>query len=333
MWRRLQKFFGHAIPALLFALYAGLLVCLLNQWDSIVAATLIPFWAWAGGAMAVSAISWILFRGTSLVLVFSLWLGTTIVISEESIGIGRDLLRAVDPPTRPPEDELIRVITLDAGGSVDTLSGVSSLEPDIVLVQDSPVEGDVARVAELLFGMNGTYHVANGQAILARGEFLATLDAEVGRAAHVRLRLADGFLIDLTGLQLESCLPRYDLWNPAAWSTLTLRRIENRRQLRTHLGENQIVRSDTARLVAGGFATPPRDDVFRPLESNGMRDAFSLAGVGWGNTFPLDYARLRLDQIWVSKNLQPFRVEAKILPGAPRRIVIADLRIIRSEDP
>lgn len=332
MWRRIQKFFASFVPALVLLAYIGVMVCLLNRWDSMVAVTLIPFWAWAAAAMGVCLISWILFRGIAAPVVFTIWLVTAIGISEETHGLVRELIQSIDPKVVPADAEILRVVSFHSTEEFTAYDEIAELQPDIVLLQGVARNEEILDFSDRLFGMDGAY-LSNGRnAILAKGEFINTQEVEEGGAIHARLRMKSGFLIDITSLQLPPCIPTRLIWKPQTWKQLTERRKENRSQLRLFLGENRITRSNTARLVGGGFNTPAGDDIFRPLESNQMNDAFKKAGEGWGNTYRAKYPILRLDQIWVSDNLLPVKTTTVVIPGSENRAVLSELMISASNE-
>lgn len=313
------------VPALLLILYFGVLSSLLNRWDGLVAITLIPLWAWAGFGMIVSLLAWLLFRGIPSIVVFCLWLATGIVGSEETHTLVRELANTIDPRKAPAEDRRYRVVNVNAFRTVDGLQQVKELKPDMVLVQQPPGESELRTLAKNWFESNFDLLTNGDLAILARGEFLSVIAERDSPAIHARVQIEEGLLIDATSIELAPCLPSPALLNPSTWRTLTDTRVHNRRTLRTQLGENQITQSNIGRIVAGGFQTPPGDDVFRPLESNGMTDAFGATGEGWGNTYPSDYAILRLDQVWVSENLGIHSAKAIPNRASDHRIVIADL--------
>ncbi len=333
MWRKLQKSLATVVPSLILAVFVIVMVCYLNRWDSMTAVTLIPIWAWAAVGMLACILSWIAFRGLPAVIVFCLWLVTGIGFSEESHGLFRELAASIDPPAKPDEDSSLRVISLNAAGMAENLHKVMDLDPDIVLVQEAPEESVIAELANEAYGVEQAYFVAAGQAILGRGELMASIVDENEVAIHARLKIDDEFIIDLTSVDLTPSYPTPYLWNFSRWKELANRRIANRRLLRKSLGENQITRTSTARLVAGGFNTPTGDDVFRPLESNSLIDAFAASGNGWGNTFPASYPALRFDQIWSSPNLVAHETTTQRLAKSDHRIVIADFEIpVRRDD-
>jgi len=333
MWRRIQKFLATFVPALVLLIYLGVVVCLLNRWDAVVAVTLIPVWIWGVAGMLVSLLSWLAFRGFPSLLAFCLWFVTAVVASEETYGLAREFFFSTEdsPEEEHPSREVLRVANIDAGDDADTIHRLAELEPDIVTIQNAPDEGAVIDAADELYGVERTVVVHRGNAIIARGEFLDTMKEDDSSTVHARLRLAGGFIVDVTNVDLEPCLPRRDIWRPRAWSELSEARSRDRRLLREYLGENQLTRGTTGRIVAGGFGTPPGDDVFRPLENADLVDTWAASGRGWGNTFPSRYAFLRVDQIWVSLNLEPLRSVTHRNPNATHRTVLSELAVPRDD--
>ena len=332
MWRKIQKSLATVVPSLLLGLFLIVLVCYLNRWDSMTAVTLIPIWAWALFGMIACILSWVAFRGIPAVIVFSIWLLTGIGFSEESHGLFHELVQFLDPKAPLPEETSLRVIHVHANGSEDALRNAIDLEPDLLFVQMPPPDEFDTDLSNEAFEVDSATFIADELAILGRGELLATLEEEHGQAIHARIRIQDELILDLTCLRLEPSFPSPYLWRPSVWKDLTKRRIANRRLLRQSLGENQIVRPSTGRIVAGGFNTPARDDVFRPLDSNARTDAFAASGSGWGNTYPASSPALRSDQIWSSPNLIPYRTTPRRIPDSNHRLVIADFEIPQREE-
>lgn len=334
MWRQTQKFLAAFVPALLLAIYFVVMTCLMNRWDSMVPITLIPVWAWGLAGAAVSLVGWIVFRGKAILFVFCLWLVSGIAFAEETHGIVREL--AASLKTKPEEEEKktpdlvpLRVVNFNANGDDESLSRLSELAPDIVAIQQAPDGKTLAAFAETLFGADHEVAVNGTNAILARGEFLQVLSETDSETVHARLRTPKGTIVDITNLELEPCLPRLDMWQPAVWNKLIATRLANRKLVRAFLGENELTSGRTGRIVCGGFSTPPGDDVFRPLESTGLIDSYDEAGIGFGNTYPADYAVFRLDQIWVSRNLLPLSVKTLLNPGSDHRTVVCEIEVLK----
>ena len=301
MWRTLRKTLAVLVPALLLLLFVAVMICFLNRWDSMVAITLIPVWAWATFGMVLSAISWILFRGSFALVIFSIWMASGLILSEEPRSLVRELLTSSNSDKN---SKRLRVVNVNALGNESNLRIISPIDPDLVIIQQAPERGILEEFATDLFGDDRIVITNRRNAFLARGELINTLGETDSATLHVRMLTAHGFLIDVTNLDLAPYLPNPKLWQRRVWKQLTQTRIENRGLIRNYLGENQLTRGTIGRIVSGGFGTPPGDDVFRPLESAQLVDSFSASGIGWGNTYPADYPLVRLDQIWASRNLQ-----------------------------
>jgi len=325
MWRRIQKTLATLLPILFLLAAMVLAASYLNRWDGMVALTLVPIWAWAGLGMVLSLLAWLVTRGSGLLVTFSLFLGLGLAFSEETRGLLREFSRSIEPKTVPDGRVLIRVVSFDLEGADSDLRRVADWEPQILLLQGVPDGVPLEEFGESLHGEGSIVLAEDGLAILAHGELLNSLSEENGKVLHARLRLTGGLVVDTSTLVLGRCAPSYTLWNPATWHALAEARTTNRRKLRSYQGEHQISLATTARIIGGAFNTPPGDDVFRPLEGNGMVDVHRVAGLGWGNTYPSEYPALRLDQIWVSANLEPFETRTRMIPGTTRRAVVSDL--------
>ena len=327
MWRKTQKTLATFIPVLLLFVYLTVAICLLNRWDSMVAVTLAPVWVWSGLGMAIALLCWIICGGFPSIVMFSLCLATGIAFSEETIGIARELVIAVrgEEKGAPESDHVLRVVNVNCSGSEESLRKAIESKPDVVVIQKAPAKAVLDSVADHLYGVNRCVSVHMTSAIIASGEILGELSGPESTTLHVRIKLPDGFIIDVTNLDLEGCAPRLDMWRPSVWKQLIVARIENRRQVRASLGENEITRENIGRIISGGFGTPPGDDVYRPLETNGLIDTYASAGRGWGNTHPPDYPLLRLDQIWVSPNLKPIRSLTRLNSSSESRTVESEV--------
>ncbi len=329
MWRKIQKTLANFIPLILLVAFVVIAISLLNRWDSMVAVTLIPIWAWAGFGMAVSLICWLLCREIPPIVTFCLFLACGIAFSEETLTIMRELGVAIrgGNPGDAPAEKPFRVVNVNSAGSVEALKKAIDGQPDVVIIQEAPGESELEAVADQLYGVDRAVSRHKTSAIIARGVILGEIGDSESSTMHVRLKLADGMILDLTNLDLGELIPRFDIWRPSVWKELMETRISNRRLVRACLGENEITTVDIGRIVSGGFGTPPGDDVFRPLETSGLVDTFRAAGLGWGNTYPPDYPFLRLDQIWVSPNLKPLKSVSRLNSASPRRTVVCDLKL------
>lgn len=328
MLRKIQQFLATFVPAWLLVAYLAVVICLLNRWDGLVMITLIPIWAWAAIGMLASALSWLFFRGIPSIVVFCLCLFTGVTFSEETHSLVRELVSKVgSEETSPPDDQTITIINLNCGGTEAPLSRIAGDKPDIITIQDAPSEKSLITLKNELFGDDYSLLINRSNAIIARGKFIAEIKETESATLHGRLSHPSRKIFDITTVDLNYCIPRKDMWKPKVWKQLTEVRIQNRRLIRGYLGENSIKANNIIRVFSGGFNTPPRDDVFRPLITNSLKDVFAESGMSWGNTYPSDYPSLRLDQIWVSAELEPLSAKATLNPDAFHRTVVARLRL------
>ncbi len=330
MWRPLKNLLATLTSVSLLLIFCGVMVCLLNRWDSMVAITLIPIWTWAGFGMLTALISWLLFRGTLNIAVLCLWLISAILISEEPRSFVRELALSFKGDAPSENQSTIRIVNINANESEALLRRVIELKPDIVVIQKAPREKSLEAIAEDLYGLDKLLVINQSNAIIARGELINTLSETEDSTLHLRLKSPEGHVFDITNVDLDPYLPSPKLWRKKVWKRLTITRIKNRRLLRRYLGENQMTEGSISRIISGGFGTPPGDDVYRPLETAQLSDAFARAGTGWGNTYPGRYPLVRLDQVWVSPDITPLRVTSQPNPGSTHRIVIADLALKKS---
>ena len=77
-------------------------------------------------------------------------------------------------------------------------------------------------------------------------------------------------------------------------------------------------------ILAGDFNLPATMPSLDPLREF-LRDAWLAAGSGWGATVPEFLPLSRVDQVWVSKDVQLLSVKAVALAGSDHRGLIVDL--------
>lgn len=328
MLRKIQQFLATFVPAWLLVAYFAVIVCMLNRWDGLVMITLVPIWAWAAIGMLAATLSWILFRGIPSIVVFCLCLLTGVICSEETHSLTRELINKISPNEISEADgPAITIINVNCGGTEAPLSKLAADKPDIVTIQKAPAEEDLIALKNEIFGDSYSLIINRSNAIIAKGKFIAEIREPESSTLHARLSHPSKKVFDITTVDLNYCVPRMDMWQPKVWNQLTEARIQNRRLIRSYLGENSIKKSNVIRVFTGGFNTPPGDDVFRPLITNNLKDVFAESGLNWGNTYPSDYPNLRLDQIWVSDQLKPHSARAKLNPDAFHRTVVAKMTI------
>lgn len=335
MWRKFQKFLETVVPFLLLFAAVLLAICLLNRWDVVVPLTVIPVWLWAASGAIIALLCWLACGGFKLGMVFCVFLATTLAFSEETHGILREMIVSFQKkrggPGEPAAD-LLRIVSVNCAGAESPLRRAAESSPDILLVQGAPDKSILESVGDALYGVERSVTWHGSLAILGRGKALAVLTEPQDQALHVRLKHSSGVVLDITNLQLAGCAPRVDFWKPGVWQEMVKARVETRHLVRSFLGEHPLNRALVARIVGGGFGTPPGDDGFRPLQNADMLDTFAWSGVGFGNTYPTRYPFLRLDQIWISPNLVPVRSMTRLNPDSAHRIVVSEVRAPRTKE-
>ncbi|MGY8641180.1 MAG: endonuclease/exonuclease/phosphatase family protein [Verrucomicrobiales bacterium] len=332
MRRHLRSLISIGAPITIGAILVAVLLCYLNRWDSFVVITLIPIWAWAMAGMLSSIIFGAKFKSRVCIVLFFLWLLVGVLMSDETQSLGREFKVAVSGgKTVPKEGERVfRIITVNCSmGRIEAVNKVKDLKPDIVFLQEAPEKAKLDALIVELFEGQGSYVANAGNAIIARGRFENTEPVVKKKSTfRTRLQMPDGEVIDLANVHLQRSIPRFDLWKQAAWTEFLENRIDNRRTLR-HLVRYRSESISSATeipplIVAGDFATPPGDDVFRMLKIAELEDASVSSGDGSGNTFPASFPLLRLDQIWHTDGIQAIKIESKRSSQIDHKIVICD---------
>jgi endonuclease/exonuclease/phosphatase (EEP) superfamily protein YafD len=85
-------------------------------------------------------------------------------------------------------------------------------------------------------------------------------------------------------------------------------------------------------LLAGDFNVPARMPSLQPLRGF-LDDAWRISGSGWGGTVPEFLPLVRIDQLWLSRNIRPVAVRVVRLPGSDHRAVVADLILESASEP
>ncbi|HAH47365.1 MAG TPA: hypothetical protein DCM07_21390 [Planctomycetaceae bacterium] len=140
----------------------------------------------------------------------------------------------------------------------------------------------------------------------------------------VKVRVQSGQEVIVVSLRLTPPPFRADLWNPECWRAYSKQRIHQRDELQQLTRRLAELPADLPLLVGGDFNVNPRDPIFNELPGE-LRDAFTTAGVGWGNTITNEAPFLRIDQVWCDTRFQPIRVVAERAEDTDHRAVIADL--------
>lgn len=315
--------------ALSALLCIALMVCYWFQPDICTAVTVFPVWLWFFLALPWTLLGLSRTTKRQFVAVAVLWLLYLTLFCEEL----RSLLRFRHISTGEwqslrRQGKALRIVSLNcAGGSEQAADEVLKMQPDIVLLQESPSRQAVEQLAYKLFGKDASVLWGVDASIMARGTIVpvdlpSLLD---GFCVHGSIRLTSGLQADVVSIRLLPNLVRMDLWSPNCWRAYKENRQARREQLRAvmqHLDET--VSHDTPLIVGGDFNAPQCDAIFRLMRPR-LHDAFAEGGIGWGNTMLNELPVVRIDQIWVSKHFRAVAVIAVKTLHSDHRMVVCDL--------
>lgn len=296
---------------------AAIAACYTWRLDAWAAVTVFPIWVWVLGGLTIIATARSCAGRRATVAVASAWCVV--------------LFAFADHPTSllwwpgGASDRTVRIVSLNCAGSSAAVREIVEMQPDIVLVQESPGREPLASLAHELFGDEG--HVLSGvdASLVARGEItpLSIPTSVVSNAVRARIKIADKIEVEVVSLRLEPPLVRVDLWSPDCWREQAANRRRRRKQLEAIVAAIEPASSDFPLIVGGDFNAPPRDAVFDELRP--LHDAFGEAGRGWGNSIINSAPFLRIDQIWLSSQLHATGVYCSKTEHSDHRMLICDV--------
>ncbi|MFB3880849.1 MAG: endonuclease/exonuclease/phosphatase family protein [Armatimonadota bacterium] len=313
-----------ASPLLSLLLWAVVFACYWARPDRGAAVTIIPPLLWALPGLG----SALLGRGRARLLTVVLWV-VFLFCFGELFSLARGL-RGPGPGFEAArrEGRAVRVITINAAGDAEALERVIPYAPDIVVLQEPPLPEEVEEVSRRLFGQQAAVSRGWDCDILYRGRPPAAGTRLTTAQARVALRPGDE--IAVVGTHLASTRPSFHLWLRDRWHRLAQDRRRRREEMREVASVVESVPSGTPTVLAGDFNAPAGDAVFRLLRPR-LRDAFSEAGRGWGNTWSADLPLVRIDQVWISAQWRAVSVTARSAEPSDHRMVVCDLERVPSQ--
>jgi vancomycin resistance protein VanJ len=197
------------------------------------------------------------------------------------------------------------VVTLNCAGSVLAAAEAAVLQPDILLLQESPSASHLELLCEDLYGGKGQTLWGPDCSILARGKTTPVISSasKCGECALAQVRLTLGIDVVPASFRRHLVLLRTDLWSPDCWRAYTQNRRTQRRQLQAIANDASSNSGASSLILDGDFNAPEGDPVFDALPKE-LSDAFREAEVGWGNTILNDWPVHWIDQIWSGNRLR-----------------------------
>lgn len=323
-FQRLRRAWG--VGSVVVLVVASL--CLVTQPDWLAPVILLPTWCWLIFGVMLACCGFHADHKRWFVGTLLLWAVFTWLFIEEAHSLVRgESLSSVEWQAARSRGRGIRVVSLNCNvGQARCVEDVAVWEPDIVLLQESPGEEQLQSLVKSLFGRDGSYLYSGDVSILARGTLTRRFSATRSHFVHVEAELPTGSVIDVLSTRLSPPVPRFDFWTPDFWIDHHEKRIDHREQIKQIVDHLQSVTSGSHLIVGGDFNAPPRDDALASLRAR-LSDAFLTAGSGWGATGTNEYPLFRVDQVWVSNNIQPISVTAKKTQHSDHRMVVCDLVI------
>jgi endonuclease/exonuclease/phosphatase (EEP) superfamily protein YafD len=250
-----------------------------------------------------------------------LWLAFLATFADSPASLLRGFLAA------PQEEGSFRVVTLNCASHVEAAFEAAAQDADVILLQESPSRARLSAMSQQVFGPGNHLCWDFDASILSWGEVApVAVPAEFkANFVHARVQL-EGDTIDVICLRLQPSTFRFDLWSPRCWQAFQQNRRQRRAQLAKIADYLQTIPDDRAVVLGGDFNAPPGDAVFRLLRSR-LTDAFTIAGRGWGASFSRELPVLRIDQLWISTQLQALGVLVRRTENSDHRMVIADFAL------
>ncbi len=208
---------------------------------------------------------------------------------------------SVNIPSRP-NPRAIRVMTWNvntAAANPDSeLTVINRISPDILFLQE--IKPGTALLGNL---KKGNWHIrqAGDIAIVSRTRLSTPkiYDSFAGstRKFIVTQTTIRGRSYNLVGVHFATNLPGVSRRNPWAYLNGSAK---SRTMQVSHLMK---IAGQKSTIIAGDFNTPPRGVAYRRLSAR-YRNAFA-AGIGFGYTYSSSLPLLRIDHVFLSRDLRP----------------------------
>ncbi len=221
--------------------------------------------------------------------------------------------------TVEPEDTL-RLISWNIGaGNTNWVESLKGYAPDIVLVQES------VKPLEIWDGFR--WHGSLDPGVLTRFSVEVLPTRKVGPWTEPQLLLMEirGKRVLVANVRLMLPSVAMQLLDPLGEEPLDNYRARIRQYEKlAKLVKETAQRTQTDSIIlAGDFNVPARMPSLAPFRDF-LRDGWLAAGWGWGPTAPAFLPLSRVDQVWVSNDVELVSVRVLPLAGSDHRGLIVD---------
>ena len=304
--------------------------CYTSRPNELAAITVFPAWVWAVPGLVLLAPAWLKHARWLALVMTVLWIAYSAAFMDGLSSFVRGTYT-----TWPTQEWLaarsqglaIRVVSLNCKGhSLESAKEVRQYDPDIVLLQEAPRFDAVKVLALDLYGSTAGIAYGYDAAIIARGVVKQReFDKDFRRfIAQAEVTLLNGVKVDVVSLRLVPAHVRIDLWNPEAWQMQ-----KQNREVR--IGQIQSVADllskdpSTRPMILGGDFNATQGDPVYSYVPRRLRDAFDVAGLGWGGTYSNQAPLLRVDHVFTTRDFRPTAVVARNTLHTDHLILVCDL--------
>lgn len=292
--------------------------------DSLAALTLIPAWFWMIPVPFLLVLSCRIKDQQSAIAQCLVWGVFGVGWVEELRSVPRAAWASLNSGRSGKHE--IRVVTLNCDSNVKCAEEIARVEPDVVLLQESPSLEDLQKMVNLIFAGDGEFLSAGDVSILTRGQIRATHLKVGDYFISGVVSLPDRPPVECVCLRLSPPVTRLDFWTADFWSEHQALRDTHRQQLRAISVAQVRSSGSVARIVGGDFNMPPLDRAFSEFDGS-LSETFLSSGTGWGGTGTNQFPLFRVDQIWASRECRPLSVRAMKSVWSDHRYVICQLRL------
>lgn len=337
MLHRLGKSIGYLLLFSAFAMHATVVVLFHFRWDKLAMVTVFPVWLYAIAAIGFLVVARFFIKTRWIPAIAAVWLITLPFLADEATGL-KNMALGYRPMIYTEASDIspnaLRIITINSKyGGPQQAADIAAWNPDIVLMQESPPHHSVRQLGQQLFGKDSVMQIHRHCTILARGKSLRmvpmprTARRLAPRGIVTQLTLPDGRVLNLVNVHLDSATVKLSAWSPETWRDHANNRRRRRESLRFIMAHQALLPDAQQRyvptIVAGDFNAPAGDASTRMLHDDYL-DAYTVCGVGWGNTFPSGLPIHRIDQIWLDRRLSPLGLSAEKVSNTDHHMVVCD---------
>jgi len=298
------------------------------QPDTFAAVLVLPRWLWILPGVLLAFLGWTRERKRFALAALCLWFLYAIFFMQEWHNIFR--FRRATVQAASQRGKMVRVISLNcSAGDENAAREVVNYHPDIVLYQETPLRPILQRLAPQVFGPDAEVLSGSDVSLIAHGTVtpITPGNAQSAPFGHARIELPSGVVVEVFTIRLHPYGIRADLWSPDCWREQRENRERQREQFKWLAREVEKVPVDVPVILGGDFNLPAGDKLFRLLPAR-IRDTFTIAGHGWGDTLVNDFPFIRIDQIWCDAHFRPVSAVVQKTVNSDHRMVVCDLSLV-----